>query len=381
MEPVEISAGRLHLRPFGAADVADLVRICGDPEIPRWTTLPTPYTDLDGVTWTTEVAPGMWESGSGAPFAVVDDRSGALLGSAGLHGIADGSAEVGYWCAADARGQGVTSDAVAAVCRWGFASLGLRHIGWVAGVGNWGSRRVAERNGFTFEGTLRRGMAQRGVLVDCWTGSRLAEDPEVDTRRLPPYVPLTDGVVTLRHWREDDAPQIVRGYDDLERARWLPGPTPYTLADAHSYLASVAAEPFDGTGLALAVVDPDDAVLGAVHLHLRQREHGIGEIGYWTAPAARGRGTASRATRLLSGWALAALGLNRVELLAATGNIASQRAAEKAGFLREGVRRAARPDPVTGRPRDMAVFALLGQDPSKVIVSGSGSGRAGGGTR
>jgi len=66
--------------------------------------------------------------------------TGSLLGAAGLGDIADQAAEVGYWLAAGARGRGIASAAVVALCRWGFEELGLQRIGWQALVGNWASR-------------------------------------------------------------------------------------------------------------------------------------------------------------------------------------------------------------------------------------------------
>jgi RimJ/RimL family protein N-acetyltransferase len=105
--------------------------------------------------------------------------SGRLVGSVGLHDIADGAAEIGYWCAADCRGQGLMTEAVAAVSAWGFEALGLQRIAWYAGVGNWASRRVAERCGYTIEGVLPLGMEQRGTHIDCWVGGRRASDPPV----------------------------------------------------------------------------------------------------------------------------------------------------------------------------------------------------------
>jgi RimJ/RimL family protein N-acetyltransferase len=360
MDATEIRTDRLLLRPWRPADAAAVTAACDDEQIARWTTLPVPYTESDGRAWTETVAPALWESGTATPFAVCEAGTGRLLAACGLHGIKDRAAEIGYWCAAEARGAGVMTEAVLAVSRWGFDSLGLERIAWIAAVGNWASRRVAERCGYAVEGVLRAGMSQRGQRLDCWVGGRLAGDPEADTRRLPAYVPLSDGVVRLRPWHAEDVPAIVRGYDDPERARWLPGPTPYTADDARAYLASIAAEPYDGTGLPLAVTDVGTgAVVGAVHLHLRGRELGGGEIGYWTAPHARGRGVASRAARLLSDWAFRELGLARVGVLVAVGNAASQAAAEKAGFEREGVLRAVRPDPHGGPPRDMVSFSRV----------------------
>ena len=44
MDPVEITAGTLHLRPLGARRRADAVhRACSDPDVQRWTRVPMPY--------------------------------------------------------------------------------------------------------------------------------------------------------------------------------------------------------------------------------------------------------------------------------------------------------------------------------------------------
>jgi RimJ/RimL family protein N-acetyltransferase len=74
---------------------------------------------------------------------------------------------------------------------------------------------------------------------------------------------------------------------------------------------------------------------------------------------------ATRAVRLLSGWALRELRLPRVQLLADVDNVASQRVAEKAGFRREGVLRQALE--IKGRRSDCVMYSLLqGEHDSKV---------------
>lgn len=363
MEPVEIPAGRLHLRPWTTYDESAVLDACSDPEVQRWTTVPSPYTQQDAHRWVTEISPAGWEAGTAAAFAVLDSTTGALVASVGLHAIHDGEAEVGYWCACEARGQGVVSQAVGAVCRWGFAALGLERIQWVAGVGNWESRAVAEKCGFTVEGLLRKGMAQRGVRVDAWVGSLLATDDVVDRRALPRPPVLTDGVVTLRGWLPGDAQDVARACDDPLTARWLPVPVPYTPADATAYIEGFIYGAWaDGTAAELAVTDAvTGQLLGAMGLKLKNRRFGWGEVGYWTAPWARGRGVAGRGAVLSARWGLEELGLSRVELLADVENLPSQRAAEKAGFVREGVARRSRPDR-DGTARDMVLFSLVHSD-------------------
>ena len=179
MEPVEIRTDRLLLRPFRASDVPALVNALADPEVPRWTRVPTPYTEQDAIEWTGTVAPGQWAAGTGAPFAVVETATGLLVGSCGLHDLGAGAAEIGYWCSAPARGRGITTEAVGAVTAWAFATLGLERVNWYAGVGNWASRRVAERNGYTIDGMLPLGMEQRGQHIDCWHGHRLPTEADL----------------------------------------------------------------------------------------------------------------------------------------------------------------------------------------------------------
>lgn len=358
MEPVEIAAGRLHLRPWQPSDEEAIFAACQDPEIQRWTRVPSPYTREDAREYVTVRSPEGWRDGTSAHWAILDSTSAALLGNVLLFDIGQGSAEVGYWCAAEARGRGVMSDAVAAVCRWAFGALGLDRVEWSAAVGNWASLAVALKCGFRLEGTERLALLQRGERMDGWRAGLLKTDEVVDRRVKPPT--LTDGVVTLRPWAISDAPDLTSACSDPVITAWLPIPQPYTPADAEEFLTqTVPRWEAARARVALAVTDAESGrLLGSVGLNTTEQELGRVAIGYWTAPWARGQGAASRATRLLSSWAFDELHVDRVELLADVDNTASQRVAEKAGFAREGVARAARRR-ADGTPRDFAQFSRV----------------------
>jgi len=363
MEPVEISAGRLHLRPWTPYDEDVLLTMFTDPEVVRWTPAPVPFTREEARRRLTEAYPERWRTGAGATFAVLDSTSGGVLAWVSLFHVADGAAEVGWACLPHARGTGVATDAVQALCRWGFAALGLDVVEALIAVGNWPSRAVAEKCGFTVDGTRRHAMPQRGRRVDAWAASLLATDEVTDRRPLPPPPTLTDGVVTLRAFHPGDAADVARACDDPETARWLPVPSPYTLEDGRTYVGQTAPGRWaDGTEATFAVTDAvSGELLGDCGLKLERRSLGLGEVGYWAAPWARGKGVASRAAALLAWWGVQELGLNRVELVADVENVASLRAAEKAGFVREGVARQARPAR-DGSGRDMLQLSLVRTD-------------------
>ena len=176
-----------------------------------------------------------------------------------------------------------------------------------------------------------------------------------------PDPPLSDDVVALRQWRHGDLTELVDACQDPEIARWTAVPSPYGERDAREYLARVEIDRRSGRELGLAVVDTgDDRLLGSCGLaRFDWQDHKV-EVGYWVAGPARRRSVGSRATALLSSWAIRALGMERVELLANPVNDASQRLALKAGFTEEGMLREYRRR--KGQREDLIMFSLLAGD-------------------
>lgn len=66
------------------------------------------------------------------------------------------SAEVGYWCRSSRPGQGVISEAVAALVRHGFEHLHLARLDIVTEQANGAACRVAEPCGFVLDAVLTR---------------------------------------------------------------------------------------------------------------------------------------------------------------------------------------------------------------------------------
>ena len=175
-----------------------------------------------------------------------------------------------------------------------------------------------------------------------------------------PSPPLRDAVVALRPWREPDVERGLMLFADpvVQRFSWAEA-RPYTVADARAYFARQAAERDAGRAVELAITEPgdDEAVLGCVSLYDVVAADARASTGYWLAGHARGRGAATHAVRLVTGWGFATLDLARIHLTCAPDNVASQRVAERCGFTREGVLRSNMA--FKGGRRDTVVFGLL----------------------
>jgi RimJ/RimL family protein N-acetyltransferase len=170
----------VRLRPLRADDLPAIVVACTDPESVRYTTVPQPYTAEHARAFVHEFAPQVWARGIEAVFAVADSED-RYVGSMSLRLDGDelttAKGEVGYLIGGWARGRGVASAALRALCDWGFTALRLHRIEWRAYVGNDASRTVAERAGFQVEGAGRDALVQRGAYRTSWLGARLATDP------------------------------------------------------------------------------------------------------------------------------------------------------------------------------------------------------------
>ena len=184
----------------------------------------------------------------------------------------------------------------------------------------------------------------------------------------PPEPPLSDGTATLRLWSRADAAELVAALDgDEEITQWLDSiPQPYTDADAHAWLSQTGRSWSEGAGCPFAVVDAATGrLLGGIGVRWNDRVNQIGEVGYWARADVRGQGVTTRALRLVSEWALGVAGCERLVLRSDTRNLPSQRVAERAGFVREGIERSARFSPRQGRRVDFVVYARL---PGDVLV-------------
>jgi ribosomal-protein-alanine N-acetyltransferase len=147
------------------------------------------------------------------------------------------------------------------------------------------------------------------------------------------------GDYRIRDWVPEDADCLARYANNRNIARWLRDgfPCPYTPPDAQAFLSVVVAQEVRTT-FALATAAE---AFGGIGLQFGADVHRFtAELGYWLGEPFWGRGIMTDAVRLFTGWAFGNFALHRIHAQPFTGNRASVRVLEKAGFQREGCLRA-----------------------------------------
>jgi RimJ/RimL family protein N-acetyltransferase len=162
------------------SDIEAIVECCQDPAIAEWVTIPVPYGRADAEYFVRTRSAEGWAAGSPC-WAIRLGEHDRLVGTVGL-GVRpsdEGSAEIGYWLAAEHRRRGLMSRAIALACDFGFdsAGMGLTRIHWRAFVGNHASAAAVRAQGFRYEGLARLGSVLRGSRRDHWMAARLNTDP------------------------------------------------------------------------------------------------------------------------------------------------------------------------------------------------------------
>ncbi len=163
---VEMTDGYVYVRPWRASDAPYLFDAVQSSAVSvgRW--LPwchAGYTLEDAIAWISHCDVG-WSRGEHFAFALLDHRSGELMGGAGLSQYDRGhqNANLGYWVRHSRQGDGIAARAAMLVARFGFERLALIRIEVVIQLHNLASRRTAEKAGAQFEAIARQRLWVQG---------------------------------------------------------------------------------------------------------------------------------------------------------------------------------------------------------------------------
>jgi len=172
---------------------------------------------------------------------------------------------------------------------------------------------------------------------------------------------LSNDVVKIRRYCADDIPSLFEAAREStkEMLAWLSWCHPnYTVEESRSFVLSSKTAWNEKTRFAFAGLDVSSGLfLGGVGLNQINRNHNFANLGYWVRSSQTGRGVATAATLLAAEFGFEDLGLNRIEILTATGNAASGRVAEKAGAKREVILRNRLL--LHNSPHDAVIYSLI----------------------
>ena len=177
-------------------------------------------------------------------------------------------------------------------------------------------------------------------------------------------IELSDGRIVIRPLRAAD---IEAEYEAVresipEVSAWMAWCHPgYRIEETTAFIMSRDEAWKNDTDYGFGVFEVGTGkFLGGTGLNFVNRVHNCANLGYWVRTSCTGRGIASSAARLAARYGLEHLNFQRIEILAAVGNFPSQRAAEKAGAVREGILR--KRLLVKGQPQDAVLYSLVADD-------------------
>jgi ribosomal-protein-alanine N-acetyltransferase len=342
-----LSDGVVTLRAHVPTDLDALVEMAVDPDMVRWTAIPTTYTRDTAEMFAFTAMPRGWDEGTHRGWAIEatdDDGRSRFAGNVDVR--QQPIADIGYALHPWARGRGLMARAVRLAVDWALTDGGVDIVHWRSRVGNEASLRVAHSSGFTLHGTTPGLLLERGQVLDAWTGSRRFGDLPYPRTRWAESTVLESDRLRLRPYADHDVPRLVEACSDPITRHYLPMlPHPYTPATARAYLDDCLWQAATGAKATWAIADrASDELLGNIQvMDLLGINPDHGEIGYWLHPAARGRGVMTEATRMVVDHCLDPDGLDRRRLVlyAAADNAASNAVAVATGFSHYGTQRVA----------------------------------------
>ncbi len=159
-EAIETERLRLVASSAGQAEETLEAALESAAELGAWMPWAYPAPTREGVTTYHQSVEAKWAARELLDFQWYEKASGRLIGKGGLHSFnwMVPRGELGYWLRTSMTGQGFCREAVMAMTAFSKQHLGLARLEIRSDPRNTASRRVAERCGFTLDGTLRQDM-------------------------------------------------------------------------------------------------------------------------------------------------------------------------------------------------------------------------------
>lgn len=192
---MELVGDKVRLRPIQASDAVEVCRLLSDDAVVANLTWEGPVSEAEMAEIYRDLE-GELKSGESCCFTIERVDASGLLGRIDARfPHHPWQVEIGYWLGVPYWNQGYMTEAVRLVCHFSFVYLNAARTYATVFVGNFGSRRVLEKNGFSVDGTLRSNFFKRGEWIDMWFLSLLRSEWEVKWEQ---YLPRHEDVIVTK---------------------------------------------------------------------------------------------------------------------------------------------------------------------------------------
>jgi len=172
-----LASGTITMRPMRPSDAEDIYRAVQDPEIPKFTTVPSDYPIDLAIDFAHTRAAASFVNKTELVFVIEDSRlissdypyTNGFAGVMSIHtiDIPNHRAEIGYWLAKESRGKGICSKAAEMITEYGLMTIGFKRIDGIVDVRNEPSKAALLKAGYEFEGIMKKYVTRRdGAQLD-----------------------------------------------------------------------------------------------------------------------------------------------------------------------------------------------------------------------
>ena len=177
-----LTVGSTTLRPMRPTDSEDIFRAVQDPEIPKFTTVPSDYPVELAIDFATTrnvashlnktelvfvIEDSALDSSRDSDLSASSDSkhpySNGFAGVISLHtiDIPNHRAEIGYWMAKEARGKGIGTRAASMITEFGLMTMGFNRIDGIVDVRNEASKKLLLNASYEYEGIMKKYVTRR----------------------------------------------------------------------------------------------------------------------------------------------------------------------------------------------------------------------------
>ncbi len=301
------------------------------------------------------------ENGAIITLITYQGKTAGLINIQDRTGEGISGAEIGYWLGKDFIGKGIITRAAKTLTDYAFKHWDVQRVFLGIATDNPRSIAVAERLGFTIEGTLRQNDKINGKWVDHQIYTMLKQ--EWQHPQEPPILRYQlDDRLDLRLVEKQHAQTIFDACNANREhiGKFLPWiDNTKSVDDTMGFVEESLTQYGNNDGWQAGIWH-DNQLVGMIGYLFWNTVNHHTEIGYWLAESATGQGIMTRCARELTRYAFETVKLNRVVIRCDVDNHASAGVAKRLGYQHEGIERQG----IKSRDRyvNVHVYSLLAEE-------------------